>query len=389
MSNGPTPTLDREGRSGLAIVFPGGDRAIVTAEGIHTFMGGTGDWSGIRGTWSEASLHREKDALVVRIVDVTDHEGATERITARLFRSVDGGRTWRDEPTTGEPSREPPIATLSTALDALPVVGRLRLVRRLGEGALGEVHEALDDSGAVAARFLRGHEDDGVRTAAAELAEKLPRIRHRNLVPVHTIETLPDGRILVVADLAQHSLADVVAKAAVSATRACEIAHAMLSGLEALHAAGVVHGTVSPSAVFYAGDPRFMSRPPALADAGLGIVVGRAAPSTKSGPWRTQLHLSPEAYRRAELDVRTDVYGVGLCLYEMLAGEHPFAFAASSPLELALAILQKEPPPLPSSTRAPEALVAIVERAMAKDPARRFQSAREMREALQSAAVEV
>jgi serine/threonine protein kinase len=367
--------LEREGRSGLAVVIDDGERFITPTSDVRTYVGGANDWSGVRGTWTEATLHGDGDgaALLLYVVDVLDHDGGTERTTKSVHRSEDGGRHWA---TCSRPMPQgAPIATLSTGLRHLVRAGDFRLVRRLGGGALGDLYEAFDPQGElVALRFLRAHDDPSVRAAIAPLAEKLPHVRHRHLVGMRTIATLEDGRIVAASDLVDGACS--LERASVTPERARTLAIAILEALDALHAAKVVHGDVEPANVLLDRDW------PRLADAGLGLALGdrRGMRRTRAAVRIDLAYSPPEALQRLALDERSDLYAVGACLYALLAGRPPFE--AKSSVALGLAVLTEEPAPLLPSTSTPAGVAAVVTRALQKDPGKRFASAAEMRAAL-------
>lgn len=374
--------LERSGPSGLTVVLEDGARSVVSGAQINTYAPGANDYSGVWGYWTEASLHRDASVLYVHVVEVTEHEGGIDRRTAGSFRSVDSGKTWSRENAAVEPG--PAVATLSTAQSELPVVGDYRLIRRLGRGCLGELQQAFDpNTEAVALRILRSPEDAEVRARVAALAQRLPYLRHPNLVPVHAISTLADGRILVTSEYfaSKRTLESVLEEGPIESSRARDIACAMLAGLEALHGAGLVHGDVQPRNVFFAGAHWEPPRPPMLADAGLLIALDGGVRT--HGSVRTEIaYLPSESLGTLAIDSSTDVYGVGACLYEMLARRRPFE--APSKFALATAIAMQQPPALTTFTSAPQALTAIVERAMSKDRAARYPSAAAMREALEA-----
>jgi serine/threonine-protein kinase len=373
--------LEREGAHGLAVVDEGGARSIVTGAAVFTCRDAPPDWSGDRARWSEASLRLEGDELVVRVIDVTDHEVGTDRRSVSVFRSSDRGRTWtRDD---GKPDSDAPVvASLSTHWSALERVGDYRLIRRLGEGSLGVLYEALASNGdVIALRLLEGAGDVAVRARVDALGDRLARVRHPNVVTVRAIESIPTGPLLVANDLSSEgTLEEALARSrrGFAPERAVGIASDMLAGLDALHAAGVVHGDVRPANVFFVSSPH-VPLPVALADAALLVALDDPR-GTKGTARMEHAYLAPEALKKhVAPDVLADTYGVGACLYEMLSGQRPFT--GPNTIAVAYEIVTKDPAPLTST---PPALAALVARAMAKDPAARYQTAAAMRDALQS-----
>ena len=373
--------LEREGPQGLAVVDDNGWRSSITGASVRSYEIAMFDYSGERARWSEASLHADGDQLLVHVVKVIDHEGGVDRDTTGIYRSADGGRTWTSVRAEAWTSTAPAIAKLSTHTDDLERVGNYRLIRRIGAGSLGELHEASDANGAsVAVRFLNGAGDAGVRARVEALAQKLPQVRHPNVVAVREILFVPDGRIAIATDLTEGTLEKaLVGGRGFAPARAASLASNMLAGLEALHAVGVVHGDLRPANVFLV-KAATVPWPAGLADAGL-LDALEDPRGTRGTGRKERAYLPPEALRMPfSPDVLTDIYGVGACLYEMLRGER--AFAGSWPM-VAMEIVTKEPPPLPPSI--PPALAAVVARAMSKSPAARYPTAAAMREALATA----
>lgn len=365
--------LEREGATGLALAMPTGERWLVMSRGVQTYLSGANDWSGERGRWTEASLHREGASLVVRLVEIVDHEGGTDVHLEGLYRSDDEGRTWILD-RGGAPPTSPAIAELSTDLARLERLGDFRIIRRLGEGSLGVLHEAFDaDARRVAVRVLALREEPEARAALTTIGPRLIRAQHPHLLRVHAVTELPDGRWLVARDFA---FGETLERAPVAPDRAAFVASAVLGALEALHAEGIVHGDVQPGAIF------FDHGRPSLADAALGLALGdrRGRRRTSRGVRIDLAYAPPELLERRPLDARSDVYAVGACLYEMLAGQAPFASAQSS-VALGVAVVTGAPLPLDTSKVSP-ALAAVVARAMQKRPEDRFPTAAAMRAAL-------
>ena len=158
--------------------------------------------------------------------------------------------------------------------------------------------------------------------------------------------------------------------------QACAIALQLCRALGHAHARRIVHRDVKPANILLSREGRVKVGDFGVAQLAEGSTDGAAA--TVVG---TPRYMAPEQGRGRGSTPATDVYSVGVVLYEMLAGRPPFA--GDSPVELALRHLQDAPPPL--SPRLPTALVAIAERALAKDPADRYADGAEMADALAEA----
>lgn len=254
-------------------------------------------------------------------------------------------------------------------------VSHFRLLEWLGRGERGfEVWVAQDlDLGRrvalkllVSDRPLRG----GERRLLRREAEAVSRLRHPNLWPVHEVGETRDGILfLAMACCAGESLADRIARGPLDPASATDLAAQVAEGLACLHDAGFVQRTLKPSDVLLSPEGRA-----AIADCGLGRLDERTLVAGESGEAFSR-YLSPEQVRGAEPDARSDVWGLGAVLYEMVTGRPayprgPVAGAA-------------DPAPI-SRLRdgVPSDLQAIVARALAFRPSDRYAHAGEMRDEL-------
>jgi eukaryotic-like serine/threonine-protein kinase len=241
-------------------------------------------------------------------------------------------------------------------------VGRYRLRRLLGEGALGLVYEAAGEDGVtVAVKVLRPEraEDAAARARFLREARLAGRIESRHVVPVLEV----GESYLVLPYYPRGSLARLLREEGrLGLDRTVRLAAELGRGLDALHGHGILHRDVKPSNVLLSGDGTA-----ALADFGLA----RASDSTRithDGQLvGTPHYLAPELIEGAEATRASDLYALGCLLYECVAGEPPFT--GRRPAEIGFAHLT-EPPPDPRERR-PElsddvalALLAALE----KDP---------------------
>ncbi|MBL9088737.1 MAG: protein kinase [Planctomycetia bacterium] len=289
--------------------------------------------------------------------------------------------------------------------DPDPLLGRIlgatyRLDARLGAGAMGTVYRAhhvlLDQDFAVKviAPGLAGDAD--VRRRFLVEARSLAAFTHKHAVQVrHCGE---DGGVLYLAmDLVRgETLADLLAREApLPAPRAAEIAAQVLSALDEAHAAGIVHRDLKPGNVMVEttrGPAGAVDRARVL-DFGLARIVDaeRAALPSAYASFGgdvvgTVAYMAPEQLRADDgVDGRADQFAVGVVLYEMLTGTAPFP--GSSTMSIALRVVEHPPAPWTGDALAAVSapLRAVVERALAKDPAARFPSAGAMAGAIRDA----
>ncbi|HEX6201487.1 MAG TPA: protein kinase [Thermoanaerobaculia bacterium] len=279
----------------------------------------------------------------------------------------------------------------------LPVGSRLgvyEIVGPLGAGGMGEVYRARDPRlGREVAVKVLAEAADGDDERLARFAREgraAAAINHPNVLTVHDLGVHQGRPFLVTELVAGESLRERLRRGPLPAAEAVELARQLAAGVAAAHAAGVVHRDLKPEnlVVTPAGTLKILDfgvarlRPPApeaeattLSSTGAGAALG------------TLSSMAPEQLRGEEVDGRADLFAVGVILYETLSGARPFARATAA--ATAAAVLHEQPPPL--DERAPDvppSLARLVERCLAKDPAERFQSARDLAFALATAAAD-
>ena len=268
---------------------------------------------------------------------------------------------------------------------ALLVSGRYRLGELLGTGGMADVYDAVDErlDRPVAVKVLRpemaSREDVRLRFEAE--ARSAARLIHPNVVGVFDSGEDQDGELpyLVMERLPGETLADRMqaanADGALDTDWVLRTAGDVLQALGAAHAAGLVHRDVKPANVLIAADGCAK-----VADFGIAksLEVAAAADLTSTNQLvGTPAYVAPERILGKPASPQSDLYAVGVLLYEALAGRKPFA--GTTPVATAYAIQHETPEPLAAlRPDLPASVVAAVERAMDRDPARRFSSAAEM-----------
>ncbi len=267
--------------------------------------------------------------------------------------------------------------------------GRYRLIRAIGRGGMGSVYEGVqqDLGRRVAIKVLHPHlalGQENVERFKRE-AQATAALGHPNIVQVTDCQWEPGGPLFLVMELLTGaSLGQVIsAHGRLQSRRVAFIASQLLDALAVAHRAGIVHRDIKPDNVFLTSMAQVHDVVKVL-DFGVAKLVGEGpdAQLTSTGvAVGTPFYMAPEQARGQQVDARTDIYAVGVCMYHALSGRVPFNAPSFNALMFAIA----EQTPAPLASLAPDVdpgLVAVVERAMAKDRAWRFANAAEMSGAL-------
>ena len=255
--------------------------------------------------------------------------------------------------------------------------GRYRLGPLLGRGGMAEVYEGHDErlDRAVAVKVLRPEmaADTGVRVRFEAEARSAARLSHPNVVAVFDTGEDEGTPYLVMERLPGETLADRMAAGPVDQAWLRRVASDVLGALGAAHAAGLVHRDVKPGNILLAADGCAK-----VADFGIAKSLELAGDLTGTGLLvGTPAYLAPERLDGRPATERSDLYALGVVLYEALAGTKPFV--ADTPVAMAQAVLHSVPPGLAEVRPDVDPdLAAAVERSMARDPSARPASAREM-----------
>lgn len=273
-----------------------------------------------------------------------------------------------------------PVAADSRTFRVGAKVGGYTLVRELGHGGMGQVWEATHDQlgKRVAIKILLAElaEDENVVARFVREGRACVKLRHPNAVDVSDVGFERGVPYLVMDYLEGETLTAHLASGKFNdAKTVANVVVPILCALQAAHDEGIVHRDVKPGNVFLtrARDGEII---PTLLDFGISKIAGDDGFAIRSGSlMATPIYMSPEqAIDSANVDSRTDIYSLGVLMYQALAGRKPFA--ATTLHELAHAICTAQYTDLAlACPELPEDLVAIVRKAMAVDVRARYQTA--------------
>jgi len=253
-------------------------------------------------------------------------------------------------------------------------IGIYTLINRIGRGGFGEVWLAERRAKFATTQVaLKLPLDDQVDHATIEQEAKLwaQASGHPNVLPIIEADDY-DGQIVIVSEYApEGSLEQLLKKndGSLPLSQAVELTVGILKGLEFLHSRKIIHRDLKPGNILLQGDT------PRLAD--FGISRAMRTTSVSANIAGTPKYMAPEAFD-GKRNVQTDIWSVGVLLYQMLTGRLPFPQEHYG--ELIGAIVIKEPEPLPETVSA--VLRNIISKALSKNPTERYSSAREMRDEL-------
>jgi serine/threonine protein kinase/Tol biopolymer transport system component len=316
-----------------------------------------------------AALERPPAERASFVADLTGDDAELRKSVELLLSSQDA--------TAAGDRRDPDPAA---ELDAGTLIDHYRIDSVLGRGGMGVVYQATDTklNRPVAVKFLAAAvPDPNARRRFTQEAQTTSGLNHPHIVTVLDVGE-QDGQPFIVSELIDGGTLDEWAAKRRSRTwrQSVELLTGVADALAAAHAAGVLHRDVKPGNILI-GSNGYAK----LADFGLAKLVGAdaaardASRNTRAGlVVGTVAYMSPEQAAGEALDARSDVFSFGIVLYELLAGRRPFA--AANELEVLKEIQHASPPPLPASV--PETVQAIVDKALEKAPAERYQTMQDL-----------
>lgn len=255
------------------------------------------------------------------------------------------------------------------------VISHYRILEKLGEGGMGVVYRAEDLKlkRFVALKFLsESHWTDDQRKRFIREAQAAAALEHPNICTIYEVDEVDDMAFIAMALALGDPLSTIIARGPLSTSQAVDIAVQIASALSAAHAAGVVHRDIKAGNIVISPEGRAV-----VLDFGLAQ-MGEVSRITRTGATvGTAAYMSPEQAQGAPLDHRSDLWSLGVALYEMLTGYLPFR--GEYELAVMYNIVNEEPTPIEESRAdAPAELALILSTALAKAPDRRYHNAEEM-----------
>jgi len=258
-----------------------------------------------------------------------------------------------------------------TVLSKGTVIGHYRIVEKIGAGGMGEVYLAEDTelNRKVALKFLSPHlcQDADCRTRFKREAQAAARLDHPNIVTVHEVGEFQGRPFFAMQHIEGRSLREYASHQELSIPQVLKIGIQIAEGLQAAHEKGVTHRDIKPANVLI--DSHGRAR---ILDFGLASVAGIDHLTKTGSTLGTVGYMSPEQARGEQVDHRTDIFSLGVVLYELITERQPFK--GDNDIATLRNITDQEPEPLERyKTGVPEGLQGIVTKALAKDKNLRYQ----------------
>ncbi len=262
-------------------------------------------------------------------------------------------------------------------------LGKYEIRSKIGEGGMGEVYSAHDAElgRSVAIKLLPSEftTDPDRKGRFRQEARVVSALNHPNIITIYEIGEDENGSFLATEYVDGRTLREVIKQESMTLPRILRIAEQTANALVAAHAAGIVHRDIKPENIMVRRDSIVKVLDFGLAKPNEQIIMygdttsNRTVPGTVMGSAR---YMSPEQARGQEVDGRTDIWSLGVVLYEMLAGVVPFDGATTA--DTLAAVIYKEPEPIwQALPNAPPELQRIIRKALQKDREERYQSVKD------------
>jgi TolB-like protein/tetratricopeptide (TPR) repeat protein len=260
-------------------------------------------------------------------------------------------------------------------------ISHYRITGEIGAGGMGVVYEAEDLTlgRTVALKFLPPEltRDSAARKRFVQEARAASALDHPNICTIHEVDESDGHVFIVMARYQGETLKDRIARGPLEVSEALEIASQISAGIAKSHAGGIVHRDIKPGNIFITDDGGVK-----ILDFGLARLAGETRLTKTGTTVGTVMYMSPEQATGEEVDARSDVWSIGAVLYEMLTGRPPFVGDVDA--AIFYQIVNVDPAPVTSVRgEVPLGIENVVDRALTRDPGRRYESAEMFRAAIE------
>jgi tetratricopeptide (TPR) repeat protein/predicted Ser/Thr protein kinase len=250
-------------------------------------------------------------------------------------------------------------------------ISHYKIIEEIGRGGMGVVYKAEDTKlgRTVALKFLAQIGDDEDRARFIHEAKAAASLNHPNICTIHEIDEAGDQYFIAMEHIEGRSLKEMIASGPLGIDEAVDIAMQVARGLHAAEEKGIVHRDIKSANIMITphGEAKIM-------DFGLAKVAGGTQLTKEGMTLGTVAYMSPEQARGEGIDRRTDIWSLGVVIYEMLTGRRPFQ--GDYDQAVMYSILNDDPEPLSSvRTGVPLELERLVDKALSKDRGERYQHA--------------
>ena len=255
-------------------------------------------------------------------------------------------------------------------------ISHYKIVEKLGQGGMGVVYKAEDTKleRSVALKFLASHllQDEEGHERFLREAKAAAALDHNNICTVYEIDEAEGQTFLAMAFIEGQSLKEKIDERPLKLDEALDLAIQTARGLEAAHKKGIVHRDIKPANLMRTGEGTVK-----IMDFGLAQLAGRTKLTKTGSSLGTPAYMSPEQTLGQKTDQRSDIWSLGVVLYEMVTGQLPFKGDVEA--TVAYSIVNEDQEPLTAlRTGVPVELDRVVGKALAKNPDERYQHIEEM-----------
>ncbi len=255
-------------------------------------------------------------------------------------------------------------------------ISHYKITAKLGEGGMGVVYKAQDTKleRTVALKFLAAHalEDPEYKARFVREAKAAARLDHQNVCPVYEIDEVDGETFIAMAFLEGQTLKNKIAERPLKLDEVFDVAVQTAQGLQVAHGKEIVHRDIKPANLMLTTEGQVK-----IMDFGLAQLAEQSRLTKTAMILGTPAYMSPEQARREPTDRRTDIWSLGVVIYEMVTGRLPFEGERED--AVAYSVVHQDPEPITAlRVRVPVDLDGIVAKAMAKDRDERYQHVDEM-----------